>query len=181
MILYVARHGQTQWNLEYKVCGSTDLPLTEEGLRQADVLAEKVVQVKPDVIISSTMIRAMQTAQASCNACGLELITDNRIVEQDFGTYEGIGRFDPEFKTKRRNFAYVFPQGESMMRMGHRVYSFLDDIREKYADKTVVVVCHGSVARMMRTYFISMENEEYFGYLPENAELVKYEIGPRGK
>ena len=60
--------------------------------------------------------------------------------------------------------------------MCHRVYGFLDDIREKYENKTVVVVCHGSVARVMRTYFVSMDNEEYFGYLPDNGELVKYII-----
>lgn len=174
MVLYVARHGQTQWNLEDKVCGSTDLPLTELGLQQARILTDQVVKVKPDVIISSTMLRARQTAQGSCEACGLELITDSRIVEQDFGTFEGASRFDPEFQVRRRNFAAKFPQGESMLQMCHRVYSFLDELAEKYAGRKVVVVCHGSVARMMRTYFADMTNEEYFHYLPGNAELTEY-------
>lgn len=174
MVLYVARHGQTQWNLEDKVCGSTDLSLIELGLQQAQSLVQKVVQVKPDVIISSTMLRARQTAQASCEACGISLITDERIVEQDFGTFEGASRFDEEFQTRRRDFAAAFPKGESMLQMCHRVYSFLDEIIEMYKDKTVVVICHGSVARMIRTYFVDMTNDEYFRYLPENAQLVQY-------
>ena len=70
MILYVARHGQTQWNSENKVCGRTDLPLTEVGFAQAEMLAEKAAGGKLDMIISSPMLRARQTAQPAAERFG---------------------------------------------------------------------------------------------------------------
>lgn len=176
MRLYVARHGETQWNVENKVCGSTDIPLTERGLEQAKALAAKVAEIKPDVIIASTMIRARQTAGFAAELCGLEVQTDGRLVEQDFGTFEGADRFDPEFQKLRRYFACRFPSGESVLEMAHRVYSFLEELPGRYPDQTVLLVCHGSVSRAIRTYFVDMTTDEYFNYLPDNGQLVEYEI-----
>ena len=176
MRLFVARHGETQWNLEDKVCGSTDLPLTEKGLAQAQALADKVAAIKPDVIVASTMLRARQTAAASARRCGSEIITDGRFVEQEFGSFEGASRFDPEFLARRRDFAARFPGGESILEVAHRVYSGLEDLKARYPGKTVLLVCHGSVSRIIRTYFADMPNEEFFTYLPGNGELVYYEL-----
>ena len=78
MRLYVARHGQTQWNLEDKVCGRTDLPLTEVGLEQARLLAERTKDLKIDVIISSPMLRARQTAAPTAALHALEVLVDHR-------------------------------------------------------------------------------------------------------
>ena len=63
MALYVARHGQTQWNAENRICGRTDLPLNEVGLQQASALAEKAADCHLDVIVASPMLRARQTAE----------------------------------------------------------------------------------------------------------------------
>lgn len=65
MKLYVARHGETAWNAEYRVCGSTDLPLTEHGLEQARILARLAVGKGIHRIIASPMLRARQTAESS--------------------------------------------------------------------------------------------------------------------
>lgn len=176
MRIFVARHGETQWNLENKVCGSTDLPLTEKGLAQAEALAEKAAQVKPDVIIASSMIRAQQTAGAVARRLGMEIITEPRLVEQDFGTSEGVDRKDPDFVVRRRWCSAKFPEGESIFQLVHRVYSVLDELPEKYPDQTVLLVCHGSVSRAIRTYFVDMTTEEYFNYLPDNGELVEYTL-----
>lgn len=176
MRIYVARHGETQWNLENKVCGSTDLPLTEKGLAQAELLAEKVEQIKPDIIIASPMLRARQTAGAVARRLNMQILTDERLVEQDFGTSEGVDRKDPDFVVRRRWCSAKFPQGESIFQMIHRVYSVLDELRVKYPDKTVLLVCHGSVSRAIRTYFVDMTTDEYFNYLPDNAELVEYNM-----
>ena len=88
MRIYVARHGQTQWNLEDKICGRTDLPLTPLGLTQAEKLADRVESLDVDVILSSPMLRARQTAQASANRLGLPIEVDQRLIEQDYGIYE---------------------------------------------------------------------------------------------
>ena len=174
--LYVARHGQTQWNLENKVCGRTDQPLTEVGLQQAQLLAQRTKDLPIDVIISSPMLRARQTAAPTAALHGLEIQVDDRLIEQDYGIYEGVSRFDEGFLSNKRHFAFRYPGGESMMDVAHRVYSFLEEIKEKYAGKNVLLVCHGGVCRVIRTYFEDMTNEEYFHYSEENANVRMYKI-----
>ncbi len=176
MRLYVARHGETQWNVENRVCGSTDLPLTQKGMEQAERLAEKAEGIKPDVIIASTMLCARQTAGAVARRLNMPVLTDARLAEQNFGTSEGVDRKDPDYAVRRRWCSTRFSQGESVFQLVHRVYSFLDELREKYPEKTVLLVCHGSVSRAIRSYFVDMTTDEYFNYLPDNAELVEYSI-----
>lgn len=174
--IYVARHGQTQWNLENKVCGRTDLPLTELGQQQAQLLAGRTKDLKIDVILSSPMLRARQTAAPAAALRSLDILVDDRLIEQDYGVYEGVSRFDEGFLTNKRHFAYRYPGGESMMDVAHRVYSLLDEIREKYTGKNVLLVCHGGVCRVIRTYFEDMTNEEYFHYSEENANVRCYDL-----
>ena len=174
MILYVARHGQTQWNSENKVCGRTDLPLTEVGFAQAEMLAEKAAGGKLDMIISSPMLRARQTAQPAAERFGLEILVDERLIEQDYGIYEGADRSDPGFLGNKRQFAVRYPGGESMMDVAARVYSLLEELKVRYSGKNILLVCHGGVCRLIRTYFEDMTNEEFFHYSEENAAIRTY-------
>ena len=159
MKIYVARHGQTQWNADNKVCGRTDIPLTELGLRQAQLLADNAKDRAIDLIIVSPMIRARQTAQAVVDRYNLPVIVDERLIEQHFGIYEGVDRKDPRFLAGKRKFAFKYPGGgESMMQVAQRVYNLLDEVKTKYHDKNVLLVCHGGVCMVIRTYFEDMEN-----------------------
>ena len=176
MKIYAARHGQTQWNLENKICGRTDQPLTETGLVQAELLAEKVKDLNLDLIIVSPMLRARQTADPTAERYGIPVIVDDRLIEQDYGIYEGADRQDPGFLANKRQFAYRYPGGESMMDVAHRVYSLLGEIGQKYPDKNILLLCHGGVCRVIRTYFEDMTNEEYFRYSEENAAIREYEL-----
>ena len=176
MKLYAARHGQTQWNLEDKVCGRTDLPLTEVGHVQARELAQKAEKMPIDLILVSPMLRARQTAAPVAETLGISVAVDSRLIEQDYGIYEGVSRFDEAFLGNKRHFAYRYPGGESMMDVAHRVYGLLEEIKEKYPDKNVLLVCHGGVCRVIRTYFEDMTNEEYFRYSEENAAIREYTL-----
>ena len=176
MRLYVARHGQTAWNAENKICGTTDLPLNELGQAQAKELAEKCGASDIDLIIASTLLRARQTAAAVAERWNVPVITDARLVEQNYGIYEGMDRQTPGFLANKRHFAYRYPGGESMLDVGHRIFGFLNDVKKNYPDKTVLLACHGGVCRVIRTYFMPMTNEEYFAYSPENCSLDCYEL-----
>ena len=169
MHLYVARHGETLWNAENKICGRTDLPLTEEGLRQAQLLADRVEKLSIDMILSSPMLRAMQTAEPAAKRKNLPILTDERLIEQNYGVYEGLDRQHPGFLANKRQFAYRYPGGESMMDVAYRVYSLIKELKERYPDQNVLLVCHGDVCRLIRTYFEDMTNEEFFHYSEENA------------
>ena len=175
MKLLVARHGETAWNAEYRVCGSTDLPLTERGMEQARMLAHGAQGKGIERIIVSPMIRAVQTATPASELLGLPMETDDRLREQNYGIYEGVRRDDSAFLTNKRQFCFHYPEGESMMDLAARVYDFLRDIREKYPQETVLIVCHGAVCRTIRSFFRDMTNEEYFSYSPDNASLAEYE------
>jgi len=175
MKLYCARHGKTDWNGLDRVQGRTDNPLNEEGIQQAKVLAENCKDFGIDLIISSPLIRAYTTATEIARVCNAPIITDDRLIEQDYGIYEGQHRFCDGFLSNKRQFAYRYPGGESMLKLAQRVYNFLDEVKEKYSDKTVMIVCHGGVLRSLHTYFFDMTNEEYFQYNIDNATPVLYE------
>ena len=176
MRLFAARHGQTQWNVDNKICGVTDVPLTEEGWAQARALAEKTVDLELDLVICSTMLRAKQTASAVAEKLNIPVIEDPRLVEQNYGIYEGMDRKTPGFLENKRHFAVRYPGGESMMDVAHRIYGLLEDIKRDYAGRNVLLVCHGGVLRLVRSYFEPMTNEEYFHYSPGNADIREYEL-----
>ena len=176
MKLYISRHGQTPWNVEDLVCGRADVPLTEIGQQQARLLAESAVDKGIDVILSSPLQRARQTAQAVSDAIGVPIQIDERLIEMDFGTYDGTSRFGEEFQWVRAQMPTRFPGGESGFDLAYRVYGLLYEIKEKYADKTVLLVCHNCVCRMVRSFFVNMSTEEYGNYHAPNAQLVEYEM-----
>ena len=176
MKLYVARHGQTRFNAQNRVCGVTDLPLTQTGVVQAQNLAVRAKDKDIDVIIASPLIRAQQTAAEVSRQTGVPVITDSRITEQNYGIYEGADRKDSGFLANKRQFAVQYPGGESMMQVAARVYPFIDEIKKKYPDKNVLLVCHGGVCRVIKTYFEDMTNEEYFNYSPDNAFMAEYDL-----
>lgn len=176
MKLYVARHGQTVWNAANRVCGITDVELTEKGIEQAQELAKLVSEAKVDMILTSPLVRAMDTGKIVSEYCNIPMMVDNRLIEQNYGIYEGVDRTNEEFLANKRNFAYRYPNGESMMQVAYRIYGLLEDIKEKYSGKDVLLISHGGVCRIVETYFNDMTNEEFFNYTLENAQLKIYEL-----
>lgn len=174
MQLFVARHGQTEWDFQGRIIGRTDIPLTEAGHAQAEILAEKAREAGIELIIVSPMLRARQTAEHVAKACGAPVIVDARLTEQDYGIYEGRPGKDPDFQANKRMFAYRYPGGESMMQLAGRVYPLLNEIKQKHQDKKVLLVTHGGICRVIRSYFVDMTNEEYARYVTENAAIMEY-------
>ena len=139
--LYFTRHGETVWNVENKICGMTDSPLTERGRQQARKLGEAVRAsgVYIDEILYSPLSRAADTAMAIAEATGLPARCEPRLREQCFGKYEGTPRNGGEFRVSKTHFADRYDGGESMMQLAQRIYNLLDelkaDIRAKALEK----------------------------------------------
>lgn len=176
MTIYVARHGQTEWNAENKVCGITDIALTERGIAQANDLADQIKEKNIRIIISSPMKRAVTTSRIISEKCHIPMMIDNRLIEQNYGIYEGVDRNDELFLANKRNFAYKYPNGESMMQVAVRVYTFLDEVKKQYDGENVLIVSHGGVCRIIKTYFSDMTNEDFFHYTLKNCKLEEYRI-----
>lgn len=176
MKIYSTRHGQTDYNKDEIILGVTDIPLNKTGIKQAEILADEIKKINDiDFIIASPMIRAQTTAEAVAEKCGLEIITDDRLREWDYGEYEGKSRFTDGFSDNKKEFAVRMGRtGESLFQLCHRVYSMLDEIIEKYNDKNILIVSHGGICRVIETYFNDMTTEKYSNWFMGNCQLIEY-------
>lgn len=177
MKIYSARHGQTEWNSKDVICGITDINLTEKGKKQALELAEKAyAKGDIDVILCSPLKRARETAQAVADKIHKDIIIDERLTEWNYGFYEGKHRTAEGFADSKVAFGVKMGEnGESLLQLAHRIYTILDEVREKYSDKNVLLVCHGGVCRVIETYFHNMTTEEFLNFFMGNCELREYE------
>ena len=175
---YFARHGQTVWNVENKICGATDIELTEKGHQQARELGKKILEenVHIDEIICSPLIRAENTARHISEVTGIPMRVEPRLKEQNFGKYESTPRTGEEFQYAKTCFADSYEGGESMIRFCQRIYNLLDDIKKESDGKVYLIVAHNGVARAVQSYFTDMTNEEFARFGIKNCELKRYEF-----
>jgi len=172
--LYFVRHGQTIWNVENKICGATDIALTDLGREQAVKTGEyiKSLGLNIDEILYSPLQRARDTALSISKITGIPASVDNRLIEQNFGKYESTPRNGEEFLESKKQFACNYEGGESMLKLAQRIYNLLDEIRQ--SDKTYLLVAHNGIARCVQSYFYDMTNEEYAKFGIKNCELMEY-------
>lgn len=176
MKLFVTRHGQTQYNIEVRICGRSNVRLTEKGIAQAHELAAQMHDTRIDVILSSPLIRARETAEIVSDAIGAPIEVDERLAERDYGVIDGTYEGTPGFMEQWVQFGYQYPEGESWLRVVQRVYNFLEDIKLKYPDKNVMVISHGGVCRVINSYFESLGNEDFFKFNLGNCKVLQYEM-----
>lgn len=180
MKIYSTRHGQTDFNLNDLIQGITDNELNNTGISQAYELAEKVRETGDiNLIISSPMKRAYKTAQIISEKNNIDILTDSRLREWDYGKYEGMGRDAEGFAENKIQFGVrMGNDGESVLQLAHRVYSALDDIIKNYSDKNknILIVCHGGVCRIIETYFHDLTVEDYSKWFMGNCQLIEYNI-----
>lgn len=116
---YFVRHGQTVWNVENKICGATDSPLTEHGRQQAAETGKNIVEsgIKADEILYSPLSRAADTAKIISEMSGIPCREEPRLIEQNFGKWESTPRDGKEFKMAKASFACRYEGGESMLQL----------------------------------------------------------------
>ena len=112
-MIYVVRHGETEWNAINKVLGRTDIPLNANGVNQARELARSMKDLKIDVFLCSPLLRTRQTADIISSEMGVQYEIDNRLIEQEFGEFEGVNRSDPKYQKAKREYFVRYPGGES--------------------------------------------------------------------
>ena len=175
---YFTRHGQTIWNVENKICGATDIALTELGHTQAKELGERIKAegIHIDKILYSPLMRAADTAKHIAEVTGVPAEEEMRLKEQNFGRYESTPRNGAEFSVAKAQFVNSYDGGESMLKLSQRIYNLLDEIREESDEKTYILVAHNGIARVVQSYFHDMTNEEYAAFGVKNCEIVRYDF-----
>ena len=177
--IYFTRHGETTMNAADHISGVTDCELTESGLAQARRLAAICAEHRDiGLIICSPLKRARKTAEIIAEQLHVPVVTDARLREWDYGSYEDQPRGStPDFQDAKLAFGVRMKDGgESLLQLAHRVYGCIDDIRRQYAGMTVLCVCHGGVCRVAETYFRDMTAEAFSQFFMGNCELRQYEI-----
>ena len=174
--LYFVRHGQTYWNVENKICGATDSPLTplghEQAVRTGKMLLEEGIRF--DQIICSPLSRAFETARHISEITGVPVRIDERLKEQNFGKYESTPRDGEEFLLAKENFADPYGNGESMLHLAQRVYNLLDEIKADPQGRDILLVAHNGIARVVESYFRPMSNREYARFTIRNCAVQTY-------
>lgn len=175
--VFFVRHGESQWNVEDKICGITDSPLTDKGRLQADATGKVILDqgIRADMILHSPLQRAAETARRISEITGIPLMEEPRLVEQAFGIWEGSSpRNSEKFYRAKLNFINSFGTGESMFRVAQRIYNLLDDLRMD--DNTYILVAHNGIARFVKSYFQDLTNEEFAKFGVQNAEVCEFEF-----
>jgi len=142
----LVRHGQTDYNLRDLFQGSSDIPLNATGREQAHHALDHVPDIAWDVVVSSPLLRARQTAQIIARDHGIPLgPTDPRLAEIDWGEAEGHDVKEMEARYPER----TFPGAEEPQVVADRGYDALESLEEEFSGKNVLVVAHGTIIRFL--------------------------------
>ncbi|MDD4188139.1 MAG: histidine phosphatase family protein [Bacilli bacterium] len=153
MKLYLVRDCETDYNAKKIIISTTDLPLNKNGVKQASFLRKQLINEKFDFIISSPLLRAKQTAEIINENLGLEIQFDNRIRERDYGEFEGINIDNFDFVSFWEYNNKKIGKTETSENFINRVFSFLNELKNKYEDKNILIVAHGSINIAISAYF----------------------------
>ncbi|GGL84740.1 histidine phosphatase family protein [Nakamurella endophytica] len=149
--LVLLRHGETDWNREQRMQGHVDIPLNATGRAQAAAAARSVAALRPDVIVSSDLSRARETAAPVAAVTGLAVHTDPRLRETSLGDWEGRTRdevaagWPQEWEQWRATSAHVAPPGgESRWQVADRAGAVVAELDAGPAERALLVV-HGGL------------------------------------
>jgi broad specificity phosphatase PhoE len=146
-IVGLLRHGQTDWNIDFRLQGITDIPLNETGLTQAREAASVLAGTSWDVVLSSPLSRAFDTAKIVSAELGIQDVAiEPLLLERSFGEAEGLRH--EEWKEKYPDPNLV-PGGESLVELRARSWQLLDALAERYQGQRVLTVSHGALIRKL--------------------------------
>ncbi len=177
MKLYIVRHGETMENANNCLVGRLNSPLTAEGINQAKKVSEYFKDKDINLIVSSPLDRCKQTAQIISND-KIKIIYSDSLLGRDHGEFTGKPRdsinFD-EYWNYNKNIKYK--KAESVKDLYDRVAKLIEEIKEKYYDKNIIIVTHSGIMRVLYYYFKGIPDN---GILSEitirNCEVFEYTI-----
>ncbi len=181
--LWLVRHGQTDWNVEGRYQGQTDVPLNPAGLQQAYAVAAELTGKPFDAVFSSDLQRARVTAEVIARALRLPVQIDARLRENNQGQWEGqnyrhlVDCFQAEMQARRDDpYGFRPPDGESVAEVAARVAQAIDDVALAYPGGRVIIVSHALALATLLCRANGLPLREVYAHLPHNAhpEVVEW-------
>ena len=185
--LYFLRHGQTTWNADgNRYAGASDVPLTELGIRQAKVGAERIRDLEFDAVFCSGLGRALETAKLALDGRDIPIVQDPRLNEMNYGDWEG--KTHAEILAEPDNHWHDWTQdpdawrpgttGELASELVARVTAFLYDVLQP--GRTVLAVAHHTTGRLLIAHMLEMPLANYRRLQLDNVSLSLFERSDRG-
>ena len=181
-MLYIMRHGKTDWNLLNKLQGRTDIPLNDEGISMAEKARDEYSSVNIDVCYSSPLSRAYETAKIVLENRDIPIITDERLVEMCFGEYEGV---ENSFKDTSLPINVIFKEpekytesiggAETFGELYARTGEFLREVIEPQlqAGKDILIVGHGAMNASIIGQIKGIPIEDYWSAGLEQCKMME--------
>lgn len=179
-MIYVARHGQTDWNKEGRLQGRRGMPLNEEGILQAEALAEKLQEITFDYVFSSPQERAVQTAEI---ATGRKAVVDARLDVFDLGEADGMARSNVKMAGIIPDPS-VYKGVEDIGSFLERVFSFMKELEERhaaYGEPNILIAGHRCTTGCLGAFFEGMPSDRNILKLSSgNGEYKAYTFNRQG-
>ncbi len=175
------RHGKTDWNLQRRLQGRTDIPINDEGRKMAEKAALECRDINIDVCYCSPLIRAKETAEIFLKNRNIPIITDERLVEMCFGIYEGVknssdipGSPMKDFFETPEKFKGV-ENGETFDDLFARTGEFLKEVIEPQLaeGKDILIIGHGAMNSSIICQIRNLSIEHFWDEAITNCKLVK--------
>lgn len=183
MILYVVRHGETDLNSQERYGGQMNVPLNETGLKQAKILAEKIKEIEFDIMISSPLLRAVQTAQVISEMCDIPYSINKSFIERNLGVYEGLTNQEIQFQYPDLFVRNVTRQiddaptgGETIRQFDNRILEAVKQLKNQYPCHNVLLITHGFVIRHIHRIVNHLSYDEMYDFKIANTEIKKYQL-----
>jgi 2,3-bisphosphoglycerate-dependent phosphoglycerate mutase len=180
--IYLARHGQTDWNADHRLQGATDTVLNGAGREQAAKLAERLRGLKMDAVYSSTLRRSLETANTVRGSVALEALAG--LNERRLGMFEGrrVDATDPltarEYARRSQEPDDTLDGGESLTQFFDRVRATVMAIRSQRPSGTILIVGHGGTNQMIVRALLELSAQQAQSFEQANDDLYAIDLGP---
>lgn len=180
--LILVRHGETEWNHQRRYQGQSDIPLSELGKRQAELVAQRLDGHPIEAIYASDLKRAWETASIISEKCGLEISPEPRLRELKFGILEGLTFEEAEEKYPEMISAWLedfnhTPQGAETIDQFHaRIVSLLEHLKRNHEGQVVLLVGHGGSLSEVLRVVLGLSRQKRWYIEMENASLSEVSI-----
>lgn len=175
--LILVRHGETDWNAQRRYQGQSDVPLSNLGWQQAELIAGRLAGKEIDATYASDLSRARETARAIAEKSGLEVTPEPRLRELKFGVLEGLTFDEAQERYPEMIAAWLDdfnrpPEGaETIDLFNARCVSLLDDLKQKHDEQVVLLVAHGGSLSEILRVVLGLSREKRWYLEMENASL----------
>jgi len=180
MKIILARHGETEWNVEEVFRGRADVELNETGIKQAELLAEYLSDIKLDAIYSSPLKRARKTAETIASYHKLNVRIAPGLIDLDFGKWQGLCLQKVRKRYKELYTEWVnhpekvkLPEGESLSDVKERAIAVIDNVVAKYKE-AAVLVSHRVVSKVLICALLGLDNSHFWSIKQDTCGISAF-------